>query len=89
MPKCRKCSAEIEWVKTNSGKSMPVDAETYHGEAYYDVNKHMSHFATCPNADDFRAEATQKTNQVEENRKEITILKLRLEKIEKRIGTAL
>jgi len=27
MSKCKSCGAEIRWIKTFSGKSMPVDAE--------------------------------------------------------------
>lgn len=27
MPKCKSCGAAIIWVKTQSGKAMPVDAE--------------------------------------------------------------
>lgn len=35
---CRSCDARIFWIKTSSGKSMPVDQDG------------ASHFATCPNA---------------------------------------
>jgi len=40
--KCKGCGTTIIWVKTNTGKMMPVDTDG------------TSHFATCPKADDFR-----------------------------------
>jgi len=40
--KCRSCRALVTWVKTEKGKWMPVDPDG------------TSHFATCPNANDWR-----------------------------------
>jgi hypothetical protein len=40
---CRSCGAAVEWWKTPRGKMMPFD----HGTA-------ISHFSTCPNADQHR-----------------------------------
>jgi hypothetical protein len=46
--KCSSCSALIFWIKTRTGKNMPVDVAT-----------HESHFATCPNADEHRGNPRQ------------------------------
>ena len=54
---CRSCKAPIVWMKTRSGKSCPVNADTYHGEELFDRGIHTAHFATCPNADQFRKPA--------------------------------
>jgi hypothetical protein len=59
---CRGCGRAIEWVWTTAGKRMPVDAplvaERVHerpGAAPITViDSARSHFATCPNAHDFR-----------------------------------
>jgi len=57
LTKCRSCQAGIVWLKTKSGKNMPVDADTWkQGDPHLfnpDIG-HISHFATCPNADDHR-----------------------------------
>jgi hypothetical protein len=39
---CRSCRAEIFWILTAAGKRMPVNPDG------------VSHFATCPNADQHR-----------------------------------
>lgn len=39
---CKGCKAIIYWIKTESGRPMPVDPDG------------TSHFASCPNASDFR-----------------------------------
>jgi len=54
---CRSCGAIIVWLKTKSGKSMPVNYETFNtGDSgvFSPENGHISHFATCPNADKHR-----------------------------------
>ena len=54
---CKKCNAQIEFIKTTAGKFMPVDIEprvtivTDKGEV---KTGRISHFATCPAADEFR-----------------------------------
>lgn len=48
--KCRSCGAEIYWVKTDKGKSMPINA---------DLKK--SHFATCPEHKQWRKRDVKKT----------------------------
>lgn len=54
--KCRSCGEYIVWVKTDADKNMPVDADSFEegDELLYDKDKHISHFATCPNADSHR-----------------------------------
>jgi hypothetical protein len=42
---CRSCGADVVWITTDRGRKMPVDPGT--GE---------SHFATCPQADQWRKE---------------------------------
>lgn len=40
--RCRSCRAEVMWVTTAAGKRMPIDRDG------------TSHFATCPDAKDWR-----------------------------------
>lgn len=56
---CRSCNAAILWVKTESGKSMPLDAKSEKRvvivgagalESVQVVDTYVSHFSTCPNA---------------------------------------
>jgi hypothetical protein len=60
MPKCRTCQAEIVWVKTARGRSMPVDAGTIEKDdtgkypAEFDPDTMTSHFSTCKDADTWR-----------------------------------
>ena len=39
---CRGCNALIYWIRTEKGKAMPVNPDG------------VSHFATCPDAKEFR-----------------------------------
>ena len=52
MPKCVSCGAEIQWLKTEAGNRMPVDAGQLSavGATVFDPKTMISHFATCPNA---------------------------------------
>jgi hypothetical protein len=53
--RCRSCNAKIIWFKTESGKNMPVDADTVEAaDDVLDLKRHKSHFATCPNANAHR-----------------------------------
>lgn len=54
--KCRSCGAEIEFVRLSSGKWNPVDPKrlTIVTDAGLVVSGRVSHFATCPNADQHR-----------------------------------
>lgn len=65
--KCRACEAEIAFVKTKRGRSMPVDAESLTEEdveilgrvgdsVEYRHGEHVSHFSTCASASSFRRE---------------------------------
>jgi len=58
---CRSCDAKILWAKTSAGKPMPlneakVQVHTLNsaGNIERTVFGHVSHFATCPNADAWR-----------------------------------
>jgi hypothetical protein len=62
MSTCQACGASIIWIVTKGGKRMPCNAQrtviiTPAGET---VSGHISHFATCPNADEFRREKDDK-----------------------------
>lgn len=61
--KCSSCQADIIWIVTEMGKKMPVDAKIVLGFILVDEpgvtrglteKVHVSHFATCPNADQHR-----------------------------------
>ncbi len=53
--RCSSCRARIIWFKTAAGKNMPVDADTVEpGDEEYFPPRHISHFATCPNAKNHR-----------------------------------
>jgi hypothetical protein len=50
---CKSCGAAIVWFNTKAGRKMPVDASsTKPTDAAHqlDLKRHVSHFATCPNA---------------------------------------
>ncbi len=53
--RCRSCRAQIIWFKTEAGKNMPVDADTVEpDDDELDLSRHISHFATCPQANHHR-----------------------------------
>ncbi len=53
--RCRSCNARIIWFKTAAGKNMPVVADTVEpGDEKLELPRHVSHFATCPQADQHR-----------------------------------
>jgi hypothetical protein len=53
--RCRKCNAPIVFILTAKGRRMPIDAATFKvGDKVFDHTRHMSHFATCPYAEQFR-----------------------------------
>lgn len=69
--KCRGCGKEIWWVKTKNGKNAPVDLDQtfakkdgtwmVDGDGHFfkaSMNDagYMPHFATCPQAANFRKE---------------------------------
>lgn len=54
---CRSCKKLVVWFRTPAGKKMPVDAETTKPTdraEQLDLTRHISHFATCPNANEHR-----------------------------------
>lgn len=55
IPRCRSCGAAIVWVRTTSGKAMPVNAGSATvGDLTFEPGRHVSHFSTCPDASKFR-----------------------------------
>lgn len=46
--RCRSCGASVEWWITPKGNKMPVDPMLTGNDPW------VSHFATCPNADNHR-----------------------------------
>ena len=60
MSSCRSCRASIIWMKTVNGKNMPVNwTEEAQGDKVFDHKKHVSHYATCPNAAQHRKDKQQ------------------------------
>lgn len=51
MGTCKGCQQSIWWIKTPKGRAMPCDADG------------TSHFATCPNADQFRNRGTRTAHE--------------------------
>lgn len=60
---CRSCGKVIVWLKTSRGKSIPVDLPAtmkdpdmgaFAPGTLFDATKHISHFATCPEAKKWR-----------------------------------
>jgi hypothetical protein len=60
---CRSCQEEVYWIVTAAGKRMPVDVEVEGGitpigggvpTAFDCDGRGVSHFATCPQADQWR-----------------------------------
>lgn len=70
MSVCRSCGTAIVWTVTEKGKKMPVDKDPVRGgfvlvhdeldpespPRAISETVHLSHFATCPNADAHRKE---------------------------------
>lgn len=61
MAKCKKCNADIVFLKTNSGKLIPVNFSSLSAkeilsnkEITFDHNIHITHFSDCPFAYEFR-----------------------------------
>ena len=61
--RCRSCGAPAVWMKTQAGNNMLVDADSVDeaeldwkgGRPLFDHKAgHVSHFATCPQADQHR-----------------------------------
>ena len=61
MSTCKGCGAEMKWIMTEAGKNAPVDPDPVKvfvkneaTGAWTVVSGFVPHFATCPNADQFR-----------------------------------
>lgn len=54
--RCKRCDENIVWLVTANGNKMPVDADTVQegDEEFSQRDGHVSHFDTCPYADEFR-----------------------------------
>jgi hypothetical protein len=53
--RCSSCGARIVWLVTKNLKHIPVDADTVNpGDEKLELPRHISHFATCPDAKKFR-----------------------------------
>lgn len=53
--RCRSCLAPVIWLPTRAGGHMIIDAETVTaGDLAFDPQKHRSHFASCPDAAQWR-----------------------------------
>ena len=53
--RCRSCNARIIFLDTASGKKMPVEADTVEpDDEQFDGDRHESHFAKCPAANQHR-----------------------------------
>ena len=49
------CDADVVWMATNSGKRVPVNPDNVEADDdRFRHGHHVAHFATCPNADQFR-----------------------------------
>ena len=58
---CKGCSQDIFFLKTRNGRKMPVN---YTGNP----EEQVCHFATCPNANDFKSKQT-KLNEMQYSKK--------------------
>jgi hypothetical protein len=56
---CRSCGADIVFLRTASGKTMPVNADTIEpGDTEFEYGRHVSHFSTCDQPGRFRKKTT-------------------------------
>jgi hypothetical protein len=66
---CKKCNAEIVWLKTKTGKAMPVNAASVTEEdmeivpVLFDHTRHISHFSDCPFAAQFRKSGSKASQE--------------------------
>ncbi len=59
--RCKSCGAEIVYLTTNKGNMIPVDAASVEqADEVFEYTKHISHFATCPNAKAHRSPSLPK-----------------------------
>jgi hypothetical protein len=56
--RCKACQKEIAFLLTDTGRMIPVDKEsTDAADEYFDRERHVTHFRTCPAAGEFRRKA--------------------------------
>lgn len=70
MSTCRSCGATIKWATTPKGKKMPLNYKMTTGRLENGdwVQVMISHFITCPNADEHRKPAEKKEGEPPERR---------------------
>lgn len=69
MSRCRSCGAAITWARSEDGRAMPIDKDPVAGgnlvvengvarvaapDLFDQRPRHVSHFATCPQAKEHR-----------------------------------
>lgn len=48
MTACRNCGEQIEWLKTRSGKNIPVAPESVtKGDSIFEPAQHVAHWDNC------------------------------------------
>lgn len=53
--RCKTCRARIIFLPTDTGKNMPIDADSVDpDDDQYQRGKHVSHFQTCQHANQHR-----------------------------------
>ena len=53
--KCKGCGREIVFLRTATGTAIPVNKETTDSvDEYFERDRHVTHFRTCPEAAKFR-----------------------------------
>jgi hypothetical protein len=53
--KCKSCKAPIVWMKTKTGKNIPVNVESITtDECLFNPVTMVAHFSNCPYAQNFR-----------------------------------
>jgi len=53
--RCKACGKEITFLRTDTGKAIPVDKDsTDAADEYFDRDRHITHFRACPKAAEFR-----------------------------------
>jgi hypothetical protein len=53
--KFKYCEKEISLLRTNKGKTIPIDMDTVDAaDEYFERDHHVTHFRTCPEAGKFR-----------------------------------
>jgi hypothetical protein len=52
---CRSCHESIVWLRTEGGNAIPVNANTVNAhDEVFEWGRHVSHFSSCPHANEWR-----------------------------------